>query len=389
MIRTVARVIRGEGVLSALRRAGERAEESLGDAALLARGIFAGSAEFPLLNFSPARVAPRLGGVQTQLAARLHEERKTRPVALLHDGLLELSAPVPHARRVGSIDEALRITGAKAIHVEGTAGFPISTLLRLVNTGIELIVSVHDFSLFCARPHLLEEPMGRFCFYSQDLDRCHRCLTQSWEVPKSAQAEWRSLSRHLLTAATGVIFPSQFLADRHRELFLLPELPYEIRAPHPFASLPAPRGKGTGVAFAGSVKRHKGAHLLPEIVGDRECHVFGGGDEDILRDLRRVPNIKVHGYYRAGTLPLLLRKHGIGLVLLPSIVPEAFGLTLSEAWMAGCEAATFDIGALAERIRRDGGGFLAPLESGAAGLRAIVDVWLGAGAAGITVSRRF
>ena len=51
--------------------------------------------------------------------------------------------------------------------------------------------------------------------------------------------------------------------------------------------------------------------------------------------MRRLPNVNVHGYYRAGALPSLLARYGIGLIVLPSIVPETFSLVLSEARLAG------------------------------------------------------
>jgi glycosyltransferase involved in cell wall biosynthesis len=89
--------------------------------------------------------------------------------------------------------------------------------------------------------------------------------------------------------------------------------------------------------------------------------------------MRRIPNIRIHGYYRSGTLPSLLARHGIGLVIVPSIVPESYGLVLTEAWLAGASVAAFDLGAQADRIRQHGGGWLAPLESGAAGLARIIN----------------
>ncbi|HWS70632.1 MAG TPA: hypothetical protein VN605_00895, partial [Thermoanaerobaculia bacterium] len=138
---------------------------------------------------------------------------------------------------------------------------------------------------------------------------------------------------------------------------------------------PQVREERRAIAYAGSVKRHKGAHLLAEIAGDAPCHVFGGGDEDLLRALRRHGNFTIHGYYRAGALPSLLARHGVGLVLLPSIVPESYSLTLSETWQAGAIAAALDHGAIAQRIREHGGGLLAPLASGAAGLREEVERW--------------
>jgi hypothetical protein len=410
MIRTIASVIRGEGLPSALRRTNERISDSLHAAASRVRGTFAGTSQAAILNVAASGTALRLGGVQAQLAARLRVERDLRNVALLSPGLLEQAG----SRRIAidlesGIREAMAITGARAIHFEGMHDVPLAAVLRLIESGVRVIVSSHDSSLFCARPHLIEEPMGRFCYYSEDFDRCHRCLRQTWDVPPNAQRERRTMAREILTAATGLIFPSQFLLDQHRRLFSLPDLVAEVIEPgvststayppdtdilpgttaartraEPAGATPALRRETPlvprrAIAFAGSAKRHKGAQLLPDIarlLGDADIHIFGGGDEDLLRAMRRVPNITVHGYYRAGTLPSLLARHGIGLVVLPSIWPETHSLVMSEAWLAGAALAAFDLGAPAERIRQHDGGWLVPLESGAAGLAQIIKQWM-------------
>jgi Glycosyl transferases group 1 len=385
MIGTIASVIRGEGLASAVRRARERTSEALRGASLRARGAFASGADAAILNVAASGVSLRLGGVQTQLMARLSAEESFRSVALLHPGVLDLSAPRRHARRIGhdletGIREALSITGAQTVHFEGTSGVGLPGVLRLIESGIRVILTIHDFSLFCVRPHLLEEPMKRFCFYSQDFDRCYRCLRQSWQVSREEQHVRRTTGREILAAAAGVIFPSQFLLEQYRQLFALPDLAGEVLEPGvPSADVQLRAGGARrAIAYAGSVKRHKGAHLLPELVslaGNVDLHVFGGGDEDLLRALRRVPGISVHGYYRSGELPSLLARHDIGLVILPSIVPESYSLVLTEAWLAGAVVAAFDLGAQAERIRRSGGGWLVPIESGAPGLAHIVDQW--------------
>src|SRR5580765_6691954 len=180
MIRTVVDVVRGEGLASALRRAGERVREGAHHAALRAAGVLAGAADAAIVNVSATSVAPRTGGVAVQLVTRLRAERALRSVALLHPGGLALSRPFAHVRHLApavgfeaAVREALAVTGAKAIHLEGTNGVPLDAALRLLGDGIAVVVSVHDFSLFCARPHLLEEPSGRFCHYSRDFDRCH------------------------------------------------------------------------------------------------------------------------------------------------------------------------------------------------------------------------
>jgi glycosyltransferase involved in cell wall biosynthesis len=382
MIRTIASVIRGEGFPSALRRTNERIGDALRGAASRVRGTFAGASKAAILNVAASGTALRLGGVQAQLASRLRVERDLRDVALLSPGFLEQNG----SRRIAvdlesGIREAMAITGARTIHFEGMHGVPLPAVMRLIESGVRVIVTSHDFSLFCARPHLIEEPIGDFCFYSEDLDRCHRCLRQAWDVRRDAQRERRTMARAILTSAAGLIFPSQFLLDQHRRLFSLPDLVAEVIEPGVAVSPPLRRETRRAIAFAGSAKRHKGAHLLPEIARDLDAniHIFGGGDEDLLRAMRRVPNITVHGYYRVGTLPSLLARHGVGLVVIPSIWPETHSLVLSEAWLAGAAVAAFDLGAPAERIRQRGGGWLVPLETGAAGLVQIIEQWMRGG----------
>ncbi|HET8796763.1 MAG TPA: glycosyltransferase, partial [Thermoanaerobaculia bacterium] len=337
------------------RRAGERIEESLRDAALRVRGLTAPPPRAAILNVSAASVAPRTGGVAVQLLARLACERESRDVALLHPGGLRVLSPAPHRRRIAargfeeSVREAMAICGARAMHLEGTFGAPLDALLRLIQSGVAVIVSVHDFSLASETAHLDAAPSPR------------------------------PHARELLASASGLIFPSQFLLERHRELFDLPLADAEVIEP----ATPAARVElagGEGIAFAGSVQRHKGAHLLPDVarqLAERglALHVFGGGDGSLFRELRRASNVTLHGWYRAGALPSLLARHRIGVLLLPSIVPESYSLTLSEAWLAGVPVIAFDHGAVADRIRAQGGGHLAPLSSAFHGLVAGIDRW--------------
>lgn len=369
MMRTIVDVVRGEGLVSALRRAGERLDEAAHHVAGRARAPFAGEVPADVVNVAWPSAAPRTGGVAVQLQARLRAERAMREVALLSRGVLELRT---HVRRVSNdfetaAREALAVTGARALHIEGTSGVPLDALLRIMDSGVPVVVSVHDFALFCERPNLLEEPAGAFCFYSRDAARCVRCSG-------SDQMQRRALAVEMLRRASGVIFPSQFLLEQHRELFALAHA--EVIEPAVPGAIARVDDDRPHVAFAGNVRRHKGGHLLAEIAQQvRALHVFGGGDPELLRALRRMPNVVVHGYYRAGALPSLLARHRIGLVVLPSLFAESYSIVMSQAWLAGAFVAAFDFGAPAERIRRDGGGWLAPLASGAAGLIEIIERW--------------
>jgi glycosyltransferase involved in cell wall biosynthesis len=339
MIRTITSVIRGEGFTSAIRRGTERIGESWQLQLRIARGLFAQPPRTPLLNVIATSQSPRLGGMQIQLQSRLREERKLREVALLHPGVLESSSRAWRSSELRAplgraIADALARTGARAIVLEGTNGVPIEQLLQFDN----VILSLHDLSL-------MNDP--------------------------SAQP--------LLRHARALIFPSAFLRDLHRQHFDLPDLVAHVIEPGidgtPMVHI---AGERTRIAFAGNVRAHKGGLLLPEVIEalpGPEWHIFGGGDENLLGNLRRLPNTFVHGYFRAGSLPALLARHEVGLALLPSIVPESYSLTLSECWLAGVPVVAFDHGAHAERIRPDGGGWLAPLSAGAGGIIGMVRRW--------------
>jgi len=284
----VGRVIRDEGLASAIRRTRERFAERIEDAR------FFSSKDAPFVNVAPGGTGARTGGIAQQLRARLRVERVHRPILL-----------------TSTID--------RPAHFEG-AGAPQAH---------PYIVSVHDLTLLDQRP--------------------------------------------FLEGAAALVFASSFLRDQYK-------LPGEIIEPGLSvapAILPATHRE---IAYAGAVQRHKGGHLLPEIARDlakrgKTLHVFGRGDGDLLRTLRAMKNVRLYGYYRGGTLPELLVRHRIGLVLVPSIVPEAFCLTISEAWAAGAAVVAFDIGAQGARIREHGGGWVAPLDSGSAGIIRIIDRW--------------
>jgi glycosyltransferase involved in cell wall biosynthesis len=100
--------------------------------------------------------------------------------------------------------------------------------------------------------------------------------------------------------------------------------------------------------------------------------VFGGGDAALLARLRSLPGVRVRGFYRPGTLPRRLRAAGVDLALLLSPCPESYSLTLEECAAAGVPVLAFDHGAVAEKIRRRGGGDLVALAGGVDALDALV-----------------
>ncbi|HEY2739086.1 MAG TPA: glycosyltransferase, partial [Thermoanaerobaculia bacterium] len=95
---------------------------------------------------------------------------------------------------------------------------------------------------------------------------------------------------------------------------------------------------------------------------------YGGGDAVLLAALRELPDVRVRGYYRQHALRALLRRDGVDLALLLSVVPESYSLALGECVRAGVPVLAFDLGALGDRVSDLGAGRLVAPESGAEGI---------------------
>lgn len=354
----------------------------------------------PVLRVTATPPAPRLGGVQAQLLARLSAEARRGPVALLYPTAtcwrLEIEAagerrsleflgspPSPLALEDAELTAAVRsaaaAVGARAVHVEGLAGLPLLSLRRLRAPDLRLILSLHDFAAFCPRPHLLEHPFLRFCDYCGDLERCGRCLARSWPLDGSWQGERREIAAALLAAADALVFPSEFLLRAYRDLFpgLAMEKARIIAPAMEKTALPSRRpGPLRHIALVGGVQAHKGALVFADVVrllaaSDLRWSAYGGGDAalvTLLRSLPGRPGVRVRGSYRGGALPRLLRRDGVDLALLLSIVPESYSLALGECVQAGVPVLAFGLGALGERVPRLGAGRLVPPERGAEGI---------------------
>jgi GT2 family glycosyltransferase len=242
-----------------------------------------------------------------------------------------------------------------------------SVLGLLDRFSIPYDVWVHDYMWLCPRLSLVTGD-GRFCGEPPPAV-CGPCVAQ-WgdglERPISAES-LRAMSAGLLAGARRVVTPSADVAARIRRHF--PAAPVSIE---PWESDPPPRSARTvpggllTVAVIGAIGLEKGYLVLLDCARDAAArtlplhfHVVGYTENDT--PLLETGHVTITGPFQPGEAGALIAVSTAQIAFLPSVWPETWCYALSDAWNAGLDAAVFDIGTPADRVRRTGRGWVLPL----------------------------
>jgi glycosyltransferase involved in cell wall biosynthesis len=192
---------------------------------------------------------------------------------------------------------------------------------------------------------------------------------------------WLCETEPFIRAASAVVAPSDYLADVARAnlsgigVDVIPNGSDSgsdhLSRTRGLTPNPVP---GLVVAVVGAIGPHKGARLLEELSkrlegSDIYIVVIGYLDTQITSGWHS-DHLYIHGTYQDEEVAPLLAAYGARLALFPNAVPESFSYTLSDVWAAGVPALVAPDGALGERVRRHGGGWLLPEGFGAADVEA-------------------
>ncbi len=204
--------------------------------------------------------------------------------------------------------------------------------------------------------------------------------------------EWIAGTGAFLRSAAAVVAPSRYIADlaRHHvpglEVTVVPNGSRARPAPTPpLAPRPefGPRGARQVVAVLGAIGPHKGSAVLDELGAWLRGRgiaivVIGYLDAQVTPGWRG-EHLFIHGAYRDADVPALLDAYGVRLALFPNRVPESFSYALSDLWDAGVPVLVPPDGALGERVREHGGGWILPEGAGAREIAAALVERLGPG----------
>lgn len=227
-------------------------------------------------------------------------------------------------------------------------------IIRLSRAKVNLY-TLHEHWLICPS-HILWKDRKKAC----DRRECLRCCLKSGIPPQW----WRysSLVKNSLKQIDRLLAPSHFTAEQHRvngirqTIDVLPLFSYLSPSEYSDAS----QGKMTFITV-GRITASKGvAELLKSFSKWPDVQLQVVGDGDLLPALRaqyqhcqhiqflgQVPQTSLQQLYRQATA-----------LILPSLAPETFGLTVVEAFACGVPAIVRIAGGNRETIDCSGAGFL-------------------------------
>lgn len=257
------------------------------------------------------------------------------------------------------------------VHVRHIAwhGLGLVDMARLL--AVPVVFSFHDYYTVCPTVKLLDD-RGQFCG-GVCTDSPGDCMPEDiWPADgfgrlKHAQVRaWQVQFRELLARCDAFVTTTEqvrrIIVGRYPELATTPfaVIPHgrDFNAMEQLASPPR-EGDTLRLVIPGNVSVAKGGEIIAALAAltspdDLEIHVLGS----VSPRLQLPENVVLHGVYVRGELHerLAAIRPQIGAVL--SIWPETWCHTLTELWAAGVPVVGFDTGAVGERLRASGAGWV-------------------------------
>lgn len=216
-------------------------------------------------------------------------------------------------------------------------------------------------------PSWVYRPLGEQLGKSRKLNYIERGLITPWLIERTIREK-----RTVLQDAHYLIAPSNFMND-----FLVKNgcNPHKITViPHGVEimgkiSLQAASSRVVRFGYVGRIDPSKGLHVLleaAELLASRPCevHIFGAARNSwhdayrkkILKEYRGKARVIDHGRVSHHSLKEAYAQ--IDVLVVPSLLPEAFGLVIAEAFSADRPVIVFNSGALSELVTHGENGFI-------------------------------
>lgn len=251
--------------------------------------------------------------------------------------------------------------GITTVHVHHMIGHYFDVVDVCREKHVQSIITLHDFYSLCPTINLLY--MNKeYCMEMKNKD-CVNCLKDKMDVQNNIVKNWQVHWGQFLQKFDQVIVPSnstkEIIENVHTHINC-EVIEHGIDLERNTA-LERNEKDVFNVAFVGVMLPHKGSKVLEYFV--KHCkhrnikfHLFGIAHSDLLK--KNHSNYEYHGVYKRNELPRLLKENKIHLVCNLSIWPETYSYTLTETIACGVPVLSYNIGAVGERIFKNGFGWI-------------------------------
>lgn len=230
------------------------------------------------------------------------------------------------------------------------------------------IITLHDMYMICPSINMVYK--DKYCEYDDKKD-CSKCLKARYGVNSNILNNWQKTCKNVLEQFDKIIVPS----ENTKKIFNNIYKDLEIEAVEHGVDIITIKKqekennkKTFDIAFVGAMAIHKGSNILKALINKNsnsniKIHLFGKANEKAL--MKNRANYINHGPYKRGELPQLLVDNNIDLVCIFATWPETYSYTLTECYMAQVPILTFDLGAVGDRVEKDGLGWIIDLNTDA------------------------
>jgi O-antigen biosynthesis protein len=264
------------------------------------------------------------------------------------------------------------------VHLHSAIGFNLQKLTSVFRTlksqGLRIVSTIHDYSPICPRNQLIDDS-DDYCGLPGPAE-CNACAKAGLSAGRNQDTSnitaYRAAYQELLACAERTFVPSEDARTRLQPYF--PKTVIQAK-PHlePEAKLHRQRRSRLGggsrlarplrIAVIGAIGPHKGSSVLFGCASDAASRKLGLdfrviGYTDIDDRLRKLNVVVTGPYYSKQELYGQIEAYAPDVAFFPSIWPETYLYTLSDAFNRGIFPVAFNIGAPAERIVESGWGAL-------------------------------
>jgi len=275
-------------------------------------------------------------------------------------------------------DKTLKYLNIDMVHFQHMMGVPLSLLEIPKKLGLKSMVSLHDYYFLSTSPQLIgRENLTDFNFSSDGIEdglkllKCHFNLEGKHGFDNdSYRISW---TKEYFNSIDEIVSPSRYVKELYETVLDLDKNKIKVKE-HGIGfqktnNIILKEKDKFVIAFLGVASHHKGfkdfISLINENISKKiKWVIIGDVNQEWLDYINEQKifdqnfDVEFTGYYDVNLLEKVISDKKINLVIQPSIFPETYSYTLSESIQCNIPVLARDIGALGDRVKRYGYGWV-------------------------------